>query len=171
MRDAFGGSFMIMIFLVFIMIYISFTAVALNYAKAFKVKNAVISYMENSEITSLDQMTVKMEDDFKKFLDEEIVGNYNYQMNRQNFCAGYPKKTEDGRTVAICNNVGIIIEESSKAENTEGHYYTVNTYLGWDIGFFRMLSSLNGDNEDPEIGEVRGYWNISGETRLIVNKN
>ena len=170
MRDAFGGSFMIMIFLVFIMIYISFTAVALNYAKAFKVKNAVISYMENSEITSLDQMTVKMEDDFKKFLDEEIVGNYNYQMNRQNFCAGYPVKEGD-RTIAICNEVGIIIKESGKAENTEGHYYTVNTYLGWDIGFFRMLSSLNGDNEDPEIGEVRGYWNISGETRLIVNKN
>ena len=50
MRDAFGGTFMIQVFLVFILIYISFTALALNYAKAFKVKNKVIDYLENTEI-------------------------------------------------------------------------------------------------------------------------
>ena len=58
MRDAFGGSFMIMLFLVFIMIYISFTAVTLSYAKAFKVKNKVIDYLESKEITDLTRMTV-----------------------------------------------------------------------------------------------------------------
>ena len=36
MRDAFGGEFMLRIFLIFILIYILFTAVVLNYAKAFK---------------------------------------------------------------------------------------------------------------------------------------
>ena len=38
MRDAFGGAFMIKLFLVFILIYVCFIALALNYAKAFKVK-------------------------------------------------------------------------------------------------------------------------------------
>ena len=38
MRDAFGGAFMIKIFIIFIFVYICLTAMALNYAKAFKVK-------------------------------------------------------------------------------------------------------------------------------------
>ena len=49
MRDAFGGAFMIKLFLVFIIIYVSFTALALNYAKAFKVKNKIIEYIETNE--------------------------------------------------------------------------------------------------------------------------
>ena len=42
MRDAFGGAFMIKLFLVFLAIYIGFTAVAVNYAKAFKVKKFLL---------------------------------------------------------------------------------------------------------------------------------
>lgn len=38
MRDAFGGAFMIKVMLIFLGIYIAFMAVALNYAKAFRVK-------------------------------------------------------------------------------------------------------------------------------------
>ena len=43
MRDAFGGVFMIKLALIFIIIYVSFMAVAINYAKAFRVKNQVIN--------------------------------------------------------------------------------------------------------------------------------
>ena len=43
MRDAFGGAFMIKIFLIFIIVYVCFTALARNYAKAFKVKNKISS--------------------------------------------------------------------------------------------------------------------------------
>ena len=50
MRDAFGGAFMIKLFLVFILIYVCFIALALNYAKAFKVKNKIIDYLETNEI-------------------------------------------------------------------------------------------------------------------------
>ena len=48
MRDAFGGAFSIQIFLIFILIYVSFIAVSLNYAKAFKVKSAIIDYIEDN---------------------------------------------------------------------------------------------------------------------------
>ena len=47
MRDAFGGAFMIKIFIVFIFVYICLTAMALNYAKAFKVKNEIITYYKS----------------------------------------------------------------------------------------------------------------------------
>lgn len=170
MRDAFGGSFMIMIFLVFIMIYISFTAVALSYAKAFKVKNSVIDYLESSELSSLDKMKASDWNKFAAFIDEEIIGNKNYNMSGYNICQGYPIQDQNGKTIAICHDAGIIISETEQAENTEGVYYTVSTYLGWDIGFFSKLAALNGDNADPVPGEVTGFWRISGQTRLIVNK-
>ena len=57
MRDAFGGAFMIKIFLIFIIVYVCFTALALNYAKAFKVKNAIIDYLEDKEIGSIKNMS------------------------------------------------------------------------------------------------------------------
>ena len=50
MRDAFGGTFMIQIFLVFILIYISFTALALNYAKAFKAKRIKGMFIQKIKI-------------------------------------------------------------------------------------------------------------------------
>ena len=49
MRDSFGGTFMIQLLLIFIVIYVSFMAVALNYAKAFRVKNGVINILEQQQ--------------------------------------------------------------------------------------------------------------------------
>ena len=46
MRDAFGGTFMIKLGLVFLVVYVSFMAVAINYAKAFRVKNQIINIIE-----------------------------------------------------------------------------------------------------------------------------
>ena len=179
MRDAFGGSFMLMIFIVFIFIYICFTAVSLNYAKAFKVKNAIISYLEESEIEDLDGMTATELQAFENFIDKEIVGNKNYDMSRYNICQeDFPiedgssriKKDESGeRIIGRCYYAGIQIRESEQDERTGGYYYTVSTYLGWDIGFLSKLASLNGNRSDPETGKVTGTWRISGQTRLIVN--
>ena len=58
MRDAFGGTFMIQVFLVFILIYISFTALALNYAKAFKAKIAPITAIATSVTTVIETSPV-----------------------------------------------------------------------------------------------------------------
>ena len=49
MRDAFGGTFMIQLLLIFLAIYVAFVAVALNFAKAFRVKNQIIDIIEQNE--------------------------------------------------------------------------------------------------------------------------
>ena len=49
MRDAVGGTFMIKIFLIFLALYIIFVGVAVNYAKAFRVKNRIINIIEQNE--------------------------------------------------------------------------------------------------------------------------
>jgi len=170
MRDAFGGAFMIQIFLVFILIYICFTAVALNYAKAFKVKNAVIDYLESNEISSLENLTASELDEMDKFFQEEILGNMNYNISGQDICQirGIQERNETGKKIAHCEELGIIIRESGEADNTEGVYYTVSTYVGWSIPFLNALLGLNGNNRQQEV--PIGMWEISGQTRLIVSE-
>ena len=49
MKEAVGGTFMIYVLLIFLAVYITFVAVALNYAKAFRVKNSVVDIIEQNE--------------------------------------------------------------------------------------------------------------------------
>ena len=49
MRDAFGGAFSIKLMLIFLILYVSFICVALNYARAFRVKNRIINIIEQHE--------------------------------------------------------------------------------------------------------------------------
>ena len=168
MRDAFGGAFMIRLFLVFIAIYIGFTAVVLNYAKAFKVKNQIIEYLESSEISNLENMDAEQLDAMEKFLDTEILGKMNYNVSDLNICQYVDLEDDFGDTIAVCKDTGIVIEEIAESQNTEGVYYRVSTFVGWSIPFLNNLLALNGNNASRSI--PTGVWQISGETRIIVNE-
>lgn len=157
MKDAFGGAFMIKVFFVFILIYISFTALALNYAKAFKVKNRIIEYIETNEDINFSNMTAQEIINMENFFDEEIHGKMRYNPNVNKSCPS---------EYVYCLN-GIKIEEKGSGINTEGKYYKVSTYFGWNINFFNVINNLAGNNDK----EVFGTWTISGETRLIINDN
>lgn len=189
MRDAFGGAFMIKIFIVFIIIYICFIAVALNYAKAFKAKNKIIDYLESEEIMDLNNLEGREEAALEEFFETEILGNMNYKINTENMCDGINQYDELGRRVAICSNIGIVIRQIKAidelnetdeidtdeidiyypAKQTKGAYYTVSTYIGWSGGFINNILAL--DNKSNTEDTISGYWKISGQTRLIINEN
>ena len=176
MRDAFGGAFMIKLFIVFIMVYICFIAIAVNYAKAFKVKNKVIDYLENHEIVDLNKMNATQEAELKDFFENEILGNMNYKVNNENICEGI-KTIENGKRIAYCSDIGIVIRQVDDnnetelyypAKKTKGVYYTVSTYIGWNAGFINNILLLGNNSNDKDA--IRGMWKISGQTRIIVNE-
>jgi hypothetical protein len=159
MRDAFGGAFMIKLFLVFIIVYVGFIAVALNYAKAFKVKNKVVEYLETNEIQSIKTMTAVDFTEMEEYFEKDILGKMNYRVNKS--C---PKEYE------YCQN-GILIVKVHPTEsqtNKLGDYYKVSTYFGWSIPFINAILAINGS--DRNAPTVTGIWTISGETRPIVNE-
>ena len=158
MRDAFGGAFMIKLLIVFIVIYIGFIAIALNYAKAFKVKNKVISYIEDNEITDITKMPANEFNKMQEYFDNEILGKDNYMTTIS--CT-----TKTG-TVEYCQNGIRIVKHTPSGSNKEGEYYTVSTAFGWQIPFLNVLLRLN----DQDGNTATGRWEISGETRTIVNK-
>ena len=170
MRDAFGGAFMIKIFIVFIFVYICLTAMALNYAKAFKVKNEIITYLEENEITDVCNMNVEEIKTMEDFFENELVGKRGYNVSEHGTCKTNGSKYDSNNNcIGYCHSSGIDIEIAGKAVNTEGIYYTVSTYMNWGIPFLNNLLKLNGNNEEKET--KTGLWTISGQTRLIVRDN
>lgn len=165
MRDAFGGAFMIRIFLIFILIYILLTALAMNYAKAYKVKELVIAYLEDNEISDITHMTVGDYNAMENYIDT-VVGNLNYARPVDFKCP------ESKECLKGFENRGITIvkEEPSNQSNKKGSYYIVTTYFGYDIGFLKLFQAANSDPDTRSDASTIGLWKITGETRLIYNE-
>lgn len=153
MRDAFGGAFMIKLLIVFMVIYIGFIAIALNYAKAFKVKNKVIAYIEENEITDISKMPAAEFDKMNQYFEQEILGKMNYEGS-----------VDCSMQTEYCQHGIRIIKNSPVGSNKKGEYYTVTTTFGWSIPFLNVLLRLNDQDGDVSFGQ----WEISGETRTIV---
>ncbi len=49
MREAIGGTLLMYIIIFFLFIYIAFMAIVINYGRVFRVKNALVSYIETNE--------------------------------------------------------------------------------------------------------------------------
>jgi len=49
MRDAIGGAWLYSLVIVFMLIFVSYLAISVNYSKAFRVKDGIISIIEQSE--------------------------------------------------------------------------------------------------------------------------
>ena len=163
MKDAFGGAFMIRLFLVFIFIYMFFTAIALNYAKAFKVKNKVIEYLQDNEVATIKKgdITAANFKTMSDYFEKEILGPYNYRIsNNEMHC---------GKDAVYCDSGIEIYQIDAKIQesNRLGVYYRVNTYFKWSAPFIRTLMTF-GNDQDSQTG--KGIWKISGETRTIASE-
>lgn len=177
MRDAFGGIFTINLLMVFIVIYVAFTAVSLNYARAFRVKNAVIDYIEQNEVSDLDSVFGFLSTKDLSKLDESLMAlGYNKTCEE----IGY----EDNRLVQNITNIfqtdmycykGVVITENkNKSQKIDGttseiKYYNIHTYANWDLGILNKLLVLSGKSESSETG-ISDLWSINGEAKVITKK-
>lgn len=162
MRDSFGGVFMIRLFLVFIFIYVAFSAISINYAKAFKLKNSIISFIEEKEIISLSDMQ-KYENDLNIILEKS---QYTDKVCNQ---GNGTIESEDGTTNDYCYN-GIVISqksiESIGEKNSKLIKYNVYTYADWNLGIINKLLLLNGERENTR-PYVSSAWEIVGEATVV----
>ena len=131
MRDAFGGAFMIKLGLIFLVIYISFMALALSYAKAFRVKNQIINYIEQYEGWN----------DTVEELTDVYLANAKY----------YVAHDSNGLNGQVCGDRGYCLTEISTVNGT---YYLVETYMQVDFPFFNIHLTV------PIRGETRVVTNV-----------
>jgi len=162
MRDAFGGVFMIRLLLVFIVIYVAFTAISLNYAKAFRVKNKVIDFVEKNEITNLDSFFSTGNGNNVSKLDN-LLESANYHQTCKN---GDGLKYEEGQKPGYCYK-GIFIKPIRTQDNII--YYEINTAADWNLKSLNMILSLGGRKQNSE-DVINGSWIITGEAKVNVRK-
>lgn len=125
MREAIGGALLIKLVMFFVVIYVCFLAIAINYSITFRVKNQIINLIEAYE--SYDAAKDSIED---------YIANVGYY------------RTSVG-TVSIgsgeCTD-GYCIEE---LQSVRGTYYKVTTYVSFD---FPLVGSITNF---PVVGETR----------------
>lgn len=145
MRDAFGGAFMLKLALVFIIIYISFMAMALNYAKAFRVKNGVINIIEQYQLSSKNDTTTIDK------IDEYLVSvGYNFNNNTAliNYCKNQDDSQNKSEYIYTTNGACII---PRTREGTTDSYYEVLTFIHIQLPFLGINMPIP----------------IKGETKII----
>ena len=143
MRDAVGGTFMIKLLLIFLAVYTVFIAIAINYAKAFKVKNKVINIIEQSEGV-----------DYNDVSDASVIGQINTYMNDIHYgintssvekkCIGYDYiNTERGYCI-------------SKVENydSSASYYRVTTFETISVPIVRLEFTVPIKGETRKIERI-----------------
>lgn len=153
MREAFGGTFMIKLMLIFLTIYIAFIAVALNYAKAFRVKNKIIDIIEQNEgISSYDDVS-----------DKSVIGSINTYLNSVSYYVSLDNITasnDNNNNNLHCYTNGYCIEETSSDENDGriSKYYKVTTYININFPFFGLDFRIPITGETRKIERINTQW-------------
>lgn len=143
MREAFGGTFTIQLILLFLAIYIAFIAVALNYAKAFRVKNQIINIIEQNEGFDFDNSA--------EGSTQNEINNYlrkvSYYVNLTNI------KNNNINDNYKCYSAGYCIEKKA-TDDIEGTYYKVTTYVNIDMQVFNLNFTIPIQGETRKIERI-----------------
>lgn len=162
MREAFGGVFMIRLMLVFIFVFVAFGAISLNYAKAFKVKNNVIDFIEQQEVMDLDDV-FKSSNNSRIVKLNKLLNDSDYKKSCEN--GNGPLQKEAGTGKAYCYN-GIVIDQApATGKDNRIIVYKVYTYADWNLGVLNLLLVMGGRDANQE--PVHGTWVITGEARVV----
>ena len=127
MRDAFGGAFTMKLLLIFLVVYVCFMAIALNYAKAFKAKNGIIDYIERYEGFN----------DTSESIINSYLANMNYYVSSQGKNGSYAKRPD-----TTCYDLGYCIEHYNDAS---GANYIATTFIEVKILGLSFTVPINGE--------------------------
>lgn len=150
MRDAVGGTFMIKVLLIFLAVYITFVAVALNYAKAFRVKNKVIDIIEQNEgLEDADYHNTSGTNTYG------VTGKINEYLNTVSYNVDLSEKNKENR--GVCFEKGFCINDyqSLSVDGITSTYYKVTTFVRIEFPFFNLNFTI------PITGETRKVERIS----------
>lgn len=135
MKDSFGSAYMIYVFIFFVIIFVIFISLILKYAQAFKVKDQIISIIEEYE-------------------------GYDYRVinDIQNYIESTSYRTEiDNKTYnkidGDCNTEYRYCIATHSTGNAT--YYTVYTFVSWNFPFFNLSGVWNIQGETrPVVSNV-----------------
>lgn len=145
MKEAFGSVWTIQIILVFLVLINAYLAFSVNYTKAFRIKNNIISIIEMQEGFT----------EAAKTRTEEIMLDTGYNVSFSNIVV---PGCQDGGYKAIQNNAGGYCVKFNRTGTSSG-YYSVKTYISIDIPILGKI-----------LGAFPNVFAIKGETKTIYSE-
>ncbi len=137
MQEAFGGTFMLKLFMVFFIIYVAFIGVALNFAKIYRIKNNVINILEQYQYNGQIKSESKVNSELANYLSKVPYGYSDPNGTKFNdFCAGgdYTLYTTHG----VC---------AIKKGDENKYYYTVKVFYVIDFPLFDIKIPISASGE------------------------
>ena len=152
MREAIGGTWITQLVIIFMLLFVAFLALSLNYTKAFKVKNELLSIIEKNEgVTTGDDGTIG------------IINNYlkinGYKISKTCEIDSYGVTDLNNNTIELVTNnrkkyYYCIRKIASPSSNNEGKvFYKVNIFFYFNL---------------PVLGDIFTF-DINGATGDIIN--
>ena len=161
MRDAFGGLFMLRLLLVFIFIYLVFAAISYNYAQAFRLKNSLITYLEEQDVFDFNTALNAGDGEILNGIDE-ILNLSTYRVTCSNGNDGLMPVEDPLDPQKFCYH-GVVIraEEQGNIIN-----YDVSTFVYWNIPLLNtfILHAANSTNADAV---ENAAWEITGNAKVV----
>ena len=76
MRQSIGATWILQLVIIFMLIFVGFLALTINYTKAFKVKNEVISIIEKYEgVSSGEDASISLINNYLRYYNYQTMGN------------------------------------------------------------------------------------------------
>ena len=155
MRDAVGGTFMIRVFLIFLATYIVFIGIALNYAKAFSVKNKVIDIIEQNEGIS-------------SFTSDDTLDQIGTYLNNMHYGSNFGDNIDDSKCYTSVSNTyeKENIYYINNASHGKGYCIAVNTFDDgkYTSEYYQVVTFVN---IYIPLVELNYLIPVKGETRKI----
>ncbi len=147
MKEAIGSSWMLGLAVTFIVLFASYLAVSINYAKAFKVKNEIINMIESNQGFKRSTYGTGIDK-----IDINILRNSNIVENK---IYAYLKDIGYANTVVTsddCNKYGDYGQGGycvKKVQNGSGYTYKVTTFIKIELPIFnfKVLVPIGGETK------------------------
>lgn len=150
MREAIGGTWIFGLVIVFIVLFTSYLALSVNYSKAFKVKNKIISIIEENE-----GLTDNAQTSIVKYLND--VGYFVYgpcgrdsELEEEGYSepTGYEGQGVSNRKFKYC----VATRTTTEGDILSRKYYKVTVFFKFDIPILDSIFTF------PVTGETKAVY-------------
>lgn len=142
MRDAIGSTFIFRLVIIFIVFYVCFACMVVNYAKVFRVKNRAIDVVEQYQSTGLSGVSDKVESD-------AYINSLGHTVDSDIFAKITAEYCKTNNTNTKFTSNGICVEEKTSIYNSNKHYYEVTSYIVIKFPVFTFVAVM----------PIKGYTN------------
>jgi len=166
MREAIGGTWFFQLIIIFILLFVAYLALSINYSKAFRVKNEIISFIEREE-----GMTDRTHPDSGGI---QLINSYleNAGYGTKGKCDFDPSKNWMGSS-SLDSNMNTLVKIDESNENQEYFYCVNKVSTAWNpngtkvkIAYYEVRVFFKFDL--PMLGDLLTF-KIEGKTDEVRN--